>query len=385
MLAIKNGKLLTITNGTIDGGTILVDNGKITKVGKDVEIPAGAQVIDATGNYVMPGVMDAHAHVAIWEESIGWEGDDVNELTDPLTPQVRAIDGINPEDQGFKDAIQGGVTGIWCAPGSGNVIGGEGVTMRTYGATMDEMIIKNFSGLKAAFGENPKRVYSNQKKMPSTRMGTAAVMREALIKTLNYMKKIEKANGDPEKMPDRDFRLEGIARVLKREIPMRTHAHRADDILTALRIAREFDFDMTIEHCTEGHKIVDKLAEWNIMCAVGPSFGHRAKVELKDKSWATPGILANAGVRVSLITDHPIIPIQYLPLMAGFAVKYGMKEEDAFKALTINPATMAGVGDRFGSLEVGKEADIAIFDGHPFEIKTHCLYTIVKGEVVHKL
>ena len=385
MLAIKNGKLLTITNGTIDGGTILIEDGKIVKVGKDIEIPAGAQVIDATGNYVMPGVIDAHAHVGIWEESLGWEGNDVNEMTDPVTPHVRAIDAINPEDQGLKDAVTGGITAIWCAPGSANVIGGEGVTMRTYGATMDEMILKNFSGLKAAFGENPKRVYSGMKKMPSTRMGTAAVLRETLVKAQNYLKKIEKANGDPDKMPERDLRLEGVVRVLKREIPLRTHAHRADDIITALRIAREFDIEMTIEHCTEGHKIVDKLAEWNIQCVVGPSFGSRSKVELANKSFKTAGILAKAGVRVSIMTDHPVIPIQYLPMMAGLAVKEGMDEEDALRALTINPATISGVADRLGSLEVGKEADIAIFDGHPLEMRTHCLYTIMRGEVVHKL
>lgn len=385
MLAIKNGKLLTITNGTIDGGTILIEDGKIVKVGKDIEIPAGAQVIDATGNYVMPGVIDAHAHVGIWEESLGWEGNDVNEMTDPVTPHVRAIDAINPEDQGLKDAVAGGITAIWCAPGSANVIGGEGVTMRTYGATMDDMILKNFSGLKAAFGENPKRVYSGMKKMPSTRMGTAAVLRETLVKAQNYLKKIEKANGDPDKMPERDLRLEGVVRVLKREIPLRTHAHRADDIITALRIAREFDIEMTIEHCTEGHKIVDKLAEWNIQCVVGPSFGSRSKVELANKSFKTAGILAKAGVRVSIMTDHPVIPIQYLPMMAGLAVKEGMDEEDALRALTINPATISGVADRLGSLEVGKEADIAIFDGHPLEMRTHCLYTIMRGAVVHKL
>lgn len=385
MLAIKNGKLLTITNGTIDGGTILIENGKIVQVGRDIEIPAGAQVIDATGNYVMPGVIDAHAHVAIWEESLGWEGNDVNEMTDPVTPHVRAIDAINPEDQGLKDAVAGGITAIWCAPGSANVIGGEGVTMRTYGPTMDDMILKNFSGLKAAFGENPKRVYSAMKKMPSTRMGTAAVLRETLVKAQNYLKKIEKANGDPDKMPERDLRLEGVARVLKREIPLRTHAHRADDIITALRIAREFDIEMTIEHCTEGHKIADKLAEWNIQCVVGPSFGSRSKVELANKSFKTAGILAKAGVRVSIMTDHPVIPIQYLPMMAGLAVKEGMDEEAALRALTINPATISGVADRLGSLEVGKEADIAIFDGHPLEMRTRCLYTIMRGEVVHKL
>lgn len=385
MLAIKNGKLLTITNGTLDAGTILIENGKITAIGKNVAIPAGTKTIDATGNYVMPGIMDAHAHVAIWEEGLGWEGNDVNEMTDPNTAHVRALDAINPEDQGLKDAIQGGITGIWCAPGSANVLGGEGVTMRTIGATMDDMILKAPSGLKAAFGENPKRVYSGMKKMPSTRMGTAAVLREALVKAQGYLKKIEKAGGDPDKLPERDLKLEAIARVLKHEIPLRTHCHRADDIMTALRIAREFGIEMTIEHCTEGHKVVDKLAEWNIQCVVGPSFGSRSKVELQDKGFKTAGILAKAGVRVSIMTDHPVIPIQYLPMMAGLAMKEGMEEDAALRALTINPATISGVADRLGSLEVGKEADIAVFDGHPLEMKTRCLYTIVRGEVVHKL
>lgn len=384
MLAITNGKILTITQGVIEKGTILVENGKILEIGNDVQVPGGTRVIDAAGRVVAPGIIDAHAHVGIWEEGFGWEGNDVNEMTDPVTPHLRAIDAINPEDQGLRDAYEGGITAIWSAPGSGNVIGGEGVAMKTAGKTMDAMIIKAPAGLKAALGENPKRVYSGQKKMPSTRMGTAAVMREALLKGQAYLKKLEKAQDDPDKLPDRDLRMEAIARVLRKEIPLRTHAHRADDIITALRIAEEFDIDLTIEHCTEGHKVAGELARRNIKVVVGPTLSSRSKVELRDRSLETPAILATAGVHVSLMTDHPVIPIQLLPLAAMVAMKYGLSEEHALKALTINPAEICGIADRVGSLEKGKDADIVIWSGHPLKFESNVVATVINGEVVYQ-
>ncbi len=384
MLAIKGAKVYTVTGGIIDKGTVLIDRGRIVKVGTRVPIPEKSEVIDGTGKVLTPGLIDAHAHVAIWEEGFGWEGNDVNEMTDPVTAQVRAIDAINPEDQGLKDAVEGGVTTIWSAPGSGNVIGGEGVTMHTYGKTMDAMALRSPWGLKAAFGENPKRVYSQQKKMPSTRMGTAAVLREALTKAQNYMRKLEKAKDDPDKAPDRDLKMEAIVRVLRREYPLRTHAHRADDILTALRIAEEFGLLMTIEHCTEGHKIADELAKRGIACIVGPTLSHRSKVETRDRSLKTPGILARAGVKVALMTDHPVIPVQYLTIAAGMAIREGMDEDDALKAVIINAADICGVGDRLGSIEEKKDADLVLWTGHPFELRSTVAATIVGGKVVYR-
>lgn len=384
MLAIKNGKLYTITNGIIEQGTILIENGKITAIGAEVAIPAGAEVIDACGKIVTPGIIDAHAHVGIWEEGLGHEGIDVNETTNPITAQVRALDGINPDEIGLKDAYEMGVTTIWCPPGSANVIGGEGVTMRTYGKNMEDMIMVEFSGLKAALGENPKGAYGNQKKMPSTRMGSAAVMREALLKAKQYMAKQEKANGDQEKAPAFDLGLENICKVLRKEIPLRVHAHRADDMMTAIRIAEEFDINITIEHATEAHKIPEELAKRNIPIIVGPSLTARSKVEVKDRTLRTPGICAKAGVKIALMTDHPIIPVGYLPLCAAMAVKYGLDEATALAAITQNAAEISGVGDRVGSLEVGKDADLVVWSMHPFEVESVVEATVITGRVVYR-
>lgn len=384
MLAIKNGVVYTIENGVIEGGTVLVDGGKIVAVGKDVAIPAGAEVIDASGKFVTPGIIDAHAHVSIWEEGLGWEGDDVNEMTSPVTASVRALDGINPDEIGLHDAFKGGVTTIWSAPGSGNVIGGEGVTMRTYGETVDEMIMLSPAGIKAATGENPKGAYGGRNQMPKTRMGVAALLRETLVKAQNYQQKIEKANGDQDKMPARDLGLENMVRVLKRELPLRTHCHRADDMMTVIRVAKEFNIKVTIEHATEGHKIAHELAKNDVAIIVGPSLTARSKVEVRDRSLATAGICAEAGVKVALMTDHPIIPVHYLPICAGLAVKNGMDEDEAMRAITLTAAEICGVAERVGSLVPGKEADIVVWDDHPFEYTTHVEYTIINGSVVYQ-
>lgn len=384
MLAIKNGKVYTIADGVIDNGTVLVENNKIVAVGPNLEIPAGAQVIDASGKYVTPGIIDAHAHVSIWEEGIGIEGMDVNETTNPITAAVRAIDGIDPGEIGLRDAYQNGVTCIWCAPGSANVIGGEGVTMRTYGASVDEMIMLSPSGIKAATGENPKGAYGNRGQMPKTRMGVAALLRETLVKAQNYQQKVEKAADNPEKMPARDLGLENMVKVLKKELPLRAHCHRADDAMTVLRIAQEFDIDVTIEHATEGYKVASEFAKHGVPIMVGPTLSASAKIEMRDSSLATPALCAAAGVKVALITDHPIIPVWYLPICAGLAVKHGLDEDVAMRAITLAPAEICGVGDRVGSLEVGKEADIVIWDGHPFEYTTHVDYTVINGNVVYQ-
>ncbi|MGI6357374.1 MAG: amidohydrolase [Bacillota bacterium] len=384
MLAIKNGIIYTIENGVIAGGTVLIDGNKIVAVGQDVDIPAGAQVIDASGKHVTPGIVDAHAHVSIWEEGFGWEGIDVNETTNPVTASVRAIDGINPDEIGLRDAYRNGVTTIWSAPGSANVVGGEGVTMRTYGETVDEMILLSPSGIKAATGENPKGAYGGRNLLPKTRMGVAAVLRETLVKAQNYQRKVEQAKGDPEKMPERDLGLENMVKVLKGELPLRAHCHRADDMMTVIRVAKEFDIKVTIEHATEGHKVAHELAKHRVPIIVGPSLTARSKVEVRDRTLATPGICAEAGVKVALMTDHPIIPVHYLPICAGLAVKYGMDEDEALRAITLTPAEICGVAERIGSLVPGKEADIVIWDDHPFQYTTHVDYTIINGSIVYQ-
>ena len=384
MLAIKNGKLYTISHGVIEQGTILIADNKIVAIGSDVDIPQDAQVIDARGKYVTPGIIDAHAHVSIWEEGQGWEGIDVNETTNPITAAVRAIDGIDPDEIGLRNAYENGVTCIWCAPGSANVIGGEGVTMRTYGESVDDMIMLSPSGIKAATGEKPKGAYGNRNLMPKTRMGVAALLRETLVKAQNYQKKIEKAAGDVEKMPPRDLGLENMVRVLKGELPLRVHCHRADDAMTAVRVAKEFNIRVTIEHATEGYKVAQELAEAGVPIIVGPTLSSRSKVEVRDSSLSTPAICAAAGVKVALMTDHPIIPVWYLPICAGLAVKHGLDEEVAMRAITLTAAEICGVADRVGSLEVGKEADIVIWDGHPFEYTTHVDYTIINGTIVYQ-
>lgn len=382
-LFIKNGRIKTMT-GQEFMGEILIEGTKISALGETsvLDVPTDAVVIDAMGCLVMPGMIDAHCHVGIGEEIYRWEGEDFNEMTDPVTPDMRAIDGINPEDEGFRDARLGGVTAVFTGPGSANVIGGTGVVMKTAGKIVDKMIVRDPAGLKVAFGENPKMVYGEQKKMPMTRMGTAALLRQALVDAQVYRDKLMEAKTDPDKLPERDLGLETLVKVINREIPLRAHAHRADDIMTAIRIAREFEVDLVIEHCTEGHKIAEELAEMGYPAVVGPLLTNRAKVELKDKSFKTPGTLARAGVKVAIMTDHSVTPIEQLPLCAALACKAGMDIEDALRAITSNPAEILGVADRIGTLEVGKDADIVIWSEHPLIITARPLYVIIDGEIV---
>lgn len=382
MIFIKNGKLLTMTGENYEKGSILIHDGKIIDIGQNIEVPSGTEVIDAEGLTVMPGIIDAHCHLGMWEDSIGFEGADGNESTDPVTPHLRAIDGINPRDVNFKEAYEAGVTTVMTGPGSANVIGGQFAIIKTFGKRIDDMIVKAPAALKIAFGENPKRIYGQKGKAPITRMATAALIREALIKAKTYKEKKKMAESNPEKMPDIDMKLEAILPVLDKKIPLKAHAHRADDIFTALRIAKEFDVNITLDHVTEGHLIADELKQANVPVIVGPSFGERSKVELKEKSFKTAGVLANAGLKVAIMTDHPVIPLEHLTMCAGYAVKYGMKEEDALKAITINPAEILGVADKLGSLEVNKDADIAIFDGNPLEIGTRTKYVLINGKIV---
>lgn len=386
MLAITNGTLYTISHGVVEGGAILVDDeGRIAAVGTDVTVPDNAQVVDATGLNIFPGFVDAHTHLGIWEEGVGqafWDG---NEATDPITPHVRALDAINPRDQGLADARGAGVTTVCVTPGSANAICGQAVVIKTAGEVVDRMVMRQPAGLKMALGENPKSVYKPRDKMPSTRMGTAALIREALVKTQAYLDKQAQTTDDPDKEPpDEDLKLETMALALRGEVPARIHAHRADDILTALRLGQEFDLQVMVEHCTEGHKVATELAQAGVPALIGPSLSSRSKVELQELSFATAGALSQAGVTVALISDHPFVPIQYLPLCGGLAVREGLDEDTALRAITLTPAEILGVAERVGSLEPGKDADLALYRGHPFyDVQARCVLTLIKGQVVH--
>ena len=373
--AIINGRIYTITGGIIENGTVLTQGGKITSVGADLVLPSDAEIIDAGGAIVSPGLIDVHTHMGI-EEEIHPEGEDTNEMTEPLTAELRAVDGINPFDIGYKDAIKAGVTAVMVTMGSANVIGGLACAMKTGGRDLQDMVLKEEAGLKMAFGENPKRVYSEQKKSPNTRMATMALARQAFYDAKHYESKKEEEGYD--------LANEHILKALHGEIPIRLHAHRADDILSAIRLKDEFGLKMIIEHVTEGHLIVEQLKEANVAAAVGPSLSNRAKVEMENVTFATAGILASAGIKVALITDHPCTPIAYLPLCAGLAMKAGMTEEDAWKAVTINPAEMLGIDSRVGSIEKGKDADLVIWNGHPFTIVGAPKTVLLNGEIVYQ-
>lgn len=383
MLVIKNAKLYTITDGIKEGSLLIDEQGKIKEIGA-INIPENATVIDGTGKVVMPGMIDAHGHAGVYEEGLGFEGADGNEMTDPITPHLRALDAINPHEEGISDALKAGVTAMCILPGSANVVGGQGVVVHLHGNTVEDMIIEEDGGLKIAFGENPKRVYSGQKKSPSTRMATAAILRENLVKAQNYMAKLEQAKADPDKAPERDLRMEVFVRVLKREIPVRAHAHRADDIMTALRIAKEFNLRISIEHCTEGHKITKELKEAGVWALVGPTISNRSKVELQELSFNTLKVLWEAGIPVTITMDHPVVPVGYLPTAAGYAVKSGLPYEEALKAITLNPAKVLGIDDRYGSLEVGKMADLVLWSGDPLEIQSEVEQVYIHGELVYQ-
>ena len=379
MICIKNGTLHTAVSKDTFIADILIDGGKIVKIGKDLSAE-GAEVIDATGLQVYPGFVEAHCHIGLDGYGIGYEGHDYNEMNDPVTPQVQAIDGINPFDPCMKMAAKAGVTCFATGPGSSNSIGGTFAAIKPVGTRVDNMIVKFPIAMKCAFGENPKRCY--QKQGISSRMTNAAKIREALNKAKFYKAKIEAAGDDASKLPAYDQKSEALIPVLNHEIPLKAHAHQANDIFTAIRIAKEFGVGLTLEHVTEGHMIVDELAKENLPLAVGPTFGHASKFELQNKTWETPGILAKAGCHVSIITDAPVTPLHYLPLCAGLAIKAGMDEYDALRAVTINPAEHIGIADRVGSLEEGKDADVVIVDGCPFDVTGVIKHVLINGEKV---
>ena len=375
VLAIINAQIVPVTAPPFTG-TLLVADGRIAELGPDVRVPEGAEVLDAGGKWLLPGLVDAHTHLGVHEEGEGWAGNDTNEMTDPVMAGVRAIDGVNPEDVGFDDALAGGVTAVNINPGSGNPIGGLAVALHTHGRYVEEMVLRSPSGLKSALGENPKRVYSDKKQTPSTRLGTALVIRKAFMDAQNYMGKDDDDARDPQ--------LEALAMVLRREIPWRQHAHRADDIGTALRLADEFGYDLVLDHGTEAHLLADVLAERGVPVLIGPLFTTRSKVELRRRSLENPGKLADAGVEISIITDHPVVPINFLIYQAALAMKEGLDRDTALRSVTINPARVLGLGDRIGSLEPGKDADVVLWSGDPLDVMQRALTVWIGGREVYR-
>lgn len=380
-MLIINGKICTMAGKPVERGYVRTEGSKIAEVGTMSSLEKRTdeeQVLDVEGAWVLPGLIEAHCHIGITEEKYGTIGDDCNEQTNPVTPGLRAIDAVNPMEPAFHDAIEAGITSVMAGPGSANAIGGQFVFMKTQGRCVDNMTLLFPAAMKAALGENPKTVYGDQGKTPATRMGTAALIRRTLMEAVQYGKDKEKGRLEKE-----NFDLEPWIPVLRREIPMKIHAHRADDILTAIRIAKEFRVDITIDHGTEGHLIADEIKESGFPVIVGPGLTSRSKLEVQYLNFKTNKVLWDAGVLIAVTTDHPVVLIQYLPICAGLAVKSGLPLEEGLKAITINAAKICRVDNRVGSLEQGKDADIAIFTGNPMEVFTETLYTIIDGEIVY--
>ncbi len=384
MLAIINAEIVPVSGDPISGGTVLVEDGRIVALGTDVDIPDGTRIIDAAGRTVTPGIVEAHAHVGISEQGLGAEGSDHNETTDPVTPHMRAIDGINPRDDAFREFREAGITSALVPPGSANLLGGSAVVIKCAGDIVDDMVMKDPAGMKAALGENPKGAYGKrQGKAPATRMGSAALLREALTAAAEYLEKKEKVEGggDP---PSYNAKHEAMIPVLRGEMPLRIHCHRADDIVTAVRISEEFGLKYTLEHVTEGQYVAELLAKHQVPCAVGPTLQHGSKVENRERDFRAPIALIRAGVPMCFTTDHPVVAGQFLPLTAGIAVSWGMDYDVALRCITLASAEHAGVADRVGSLEAGKDADIVIWSGDPLDYGTFADVTIIDGEIVYE-
>jgi len=385
MIAITNGKVVTITGETYEQGTVLVENGKIAAVGPQIDVPKDAQIIDAKGMWVLPGLIDCHTHMCNFNEPRTNPGAtlDGNEMSDPVTPQVRALDAINPHDFAVDKVRKAGFTTVCVLPGSANVIGGTGVVMKLrQAATAEEMVLPGHEMMKFAMGENPKRCYGQDRKLPMTRMGVAALIRETLFKAKVYSDKLKAAETDPSKAPEPDFRLQALVPVVRGEMRCRIHAHRADDIMTAVRFAEEFNLDYTIEHCTEGYMIKDALVKHGVRATIGPFLWGPSKQELWNMTNDNPGILADAGIKINLTADEGS-RTAYLPATIGYLMRRGLSEKAAFEGVTINPATTLGIQDQVGSLEVGKDADIVLFDGHPFSSLSQCRLSMIDGQIVH--
>jgi imidazolonepropionase-like amidohydrolase len=382
---LTGGRVLTMTGQTHDPGFVQMDGGKIVAVGAMSDLPtlpAEAERVDVSGKWVLPGLIDAHTHVGVGEQGMGREGMDVSESSDPITPQVRALDAANPHDWAFGDALGAGITCIQILPGSSNVVGGQGAIVKTHGSRIDQMVVRQPSGMKAAFGENPKGNHGDAKRMPSTRLGVAYLLRDLCVQTLNYIARQEAAQ--PGTPFDRNLKLEAMVPILKGELPMHIHAHRADDILTALRIRDEFGFRMVLHHATEAFKIADELTRRDIPAVLGPVLTSRYKVELRERNLRSAGRLVNAGVKVALTTDHWVVPIQHLMVGLALSVRDGLPRDRALDLVTINPAEILGIADRVGSLAPGKDADIAVFTGDPLDLMQRAERVYVNGEQVYE-
>lgn len=383
-IAITSGYVVPVDGDPVDGGTVLIIGGKISAVGPDarVEVPAGVPTVDAGGGWVLPGFVEAHAHMGVHEEAEGWAGQDTNEMTDPNGARLRALDAINPADLGFADALAGGVTSAVVKPGSGNPIGGRTAALKCWGRSVDDMLIREPVSVKSALGENPKRVYGEKNQLPSTRQGVAAVIRDAFMRAQDYKTRRDHAEGEGSPF-DRDPTLEVLVRVLDREIPWCQHTHRADDIFTALRLADEFGYRVVVNHCTEGHLLADELARRGIPVITGPLFTTRVKVEVRNKTLANPGILARAGVKLALTTDHPVVPVDFLAHQATLCVKEGLDRDTALRSITANPAEIMGIDDRVGSLRPGLDGDVVIWSGDPLDVMSRALRVFVEGREVY--
>lgn len=390
MLLIQNGLLYTMEDDAPFQGDLLIKNGKIDKIAEHIEASEEMEVYDAKGLHVFPGFIDAHSHLGLAEEKVSVLGDSCNEGTNPLTPTLRAIDTINPMDSAFHNALASGVTGVMAGPGSANAIGGQFAFIKTYGRCIDDMVVLAPAAIKIAFGENPITNYGTNGNMPSTRMGIASLIREELYRAKQYFEK-EKACGNGQdnsnesdtcEVLEKDFSMECYRELFEGKIPLKAHAHRVDDIFTAIRIAKEFGLGLTLDHCTEGHLVAEEIAKAGYPAIVGPSLSSRSKYEVRELDFKTSGVLKKAGVTVALTCDHPVSRIQYLPLCAGLAAKEGLGEWNALKAITIDAARICRVDDRLGSLKEGKDADIVIYDGSPLEIKSNALTTIIDGKIV---
>jgi len=384
MLFIKNGKVYTMEGPPIEGADVLIRDGKIAGVGVGLECPAGAEVIDAGGKLVFPGLIDAHTHLGLAGTAVRWEGADYNETTDNVTPHLRTIDAINGFDETFMDSVIGGVTCVATSPGSANVIGGQLTAMKTGGAVRaDDLAIKAPMAIKCALGENPKGAHGqSQKKAPLTRMATAAILRETFIKAKEYLHK--KENNDKDKQPDFHMKYEALIPVIKKEIPIHIHAHQANDIHTAIRLQKELDIRCVIIHASDGHLVVEDLVAAGLPTIIGPTLGMKSKPEVKNKTWETVNVLNQAGVLTCITTDHPVIPIQHLNLCAALAVQAGMPAEEALKCITIYAAQVMSLDERVGSLAIGKDADIGIWDGCPLNATSNVTHTIIDGKIVYQ-
>lgn len=386
MKAIVNGTIMTITNGTVKDGTVLIENGKIKAVGAGIPVPENCEIIDAYGGIVTPGLIDCHTHISTFGEPKTMPGLQVdgNEGSDPVTPHVRAIDAIYPDDPAIAKTRAAGFSTVYTGPGSANVIGGTGIAMKLRGHTAEEMVIPGTEAMKFALGENPKRFYGlEQKRAPWTRMGTAAILREALYKAKHYADQLEKGKKDPKELPKPDFKLDALVKVVRGEQRVRIHCHRADDIITAIRIGNEYHLDFTLEHTTEGYLVKDVIAENNLLCVVGPLLLDPLKMEVWGLKLETAGILTEAGIRVCLTADTSS-GTAWLPVEAGLLTRRGLSEEDAMKGLTIYPAQVLKLEDRIGSIEPGKDADLAVFDGNPLSSLTLCRMTMIDGNIEYR-